>query len=375
MRGAFLHRKRLAAAVALVLSSCAQPPAQQHARYQSVEWNELPNWPGDDVVASYRAWHAGCAKLKNNNIWQNTCAAAVPPSTSPEAIRSFIENNLRPLKLVNPDGSENGLITGYFEPIYSGSLIQTDKARYPLHARPHDLITVELESLYPELKGKRVRGKIVRQKLVPYPDRSEIIRRGVDAPILAWLEDPLDVQFLHIQGSGRIKLENGEELRIGYADQNGHPYRPVGRWLVQQGELPAAEVSMQSIRSWAKANPERIEQLLNSNPSYVFFRTLPPSQDAPPGSLGQPLTAERSIAVDPVAIPLGSLVYLSTSRPDNGTPLQRLVAAQDTGGAIRGAVRADFFWGTGQTAGELAGKMKQSGNLWLLWPKNKTLPQ
>lgn len=286
-----------------------------------------------------------------------------------------MESRLQPLKLVNSNGSENGLITGYYEPVYPGSLTRTEKALHPLYARPLDLITVELESLYPELKGKRVRGKLVGQKLIPYPDREEIAKRGANAPILAWLNDPLDVQFLQIQGSGRIKLSNGDELRLGYADQNGHPYRPIGSWLVQQGELPASEVSMQSIRAWASTRPERIESLLNSNPSYVFFRKLPPGKEGPLGSLGHPLTAERSIAVDPAAIPLGSLVYLSTTRPDNGVPIRRLVAAQDTGGAIKGIVRADFFWGTGHQAGELAGAMKQEGNLWLLWPKGKTLPQ
>lgn len=374
MKGSFPHKKLLSAAVALVLASCALPPTQQYVRYQAVGWNDLPDWPGDDLAASYKAWYAGCSRLKANVIWQDICAAA-PKDASAETIRHFIENSLQPVRLVSPDGSGNGLITGYFEPVYSGSLTQTETARYPLHARPRDLVTVELESLYPELKGKRIRGKLVGQRLIPYPDRAGIVRHGVDAPVLAWLEDPLDVQFLQIQGSGRIKLDNGNELRLGYADQNGHPYRPIGRWLVEQGELTASEVSMQSIRSWAKANPGNIEVLLNSNPSYVFFRRLPAGNDGPPGSLGQALTAERSIAVDPSTIPLGSLVYLSTSRPDNAAPIRRLVAAQDTGGAIRGSVRADFFWGTGQTAGELAGKMKQSGNLWLLWPKHKALPQ
>ena len=270
--------------------------------------------------------------------------------------------------------ARKGLITGYYEPIYSGSLQRSEKAPYPLYAPPKNMITVALESLYPELKGKRLRGVIQGQKLVPYPSRAEIVRKGVDAPVIAWLTDPMDVQFMQIQGSGRVQLENGKQLRLGYADQNGHPYTPVGRWLVRQGYMPASEVSMQSIRDWAKQNPQQVEALLDSNPSYVFFRALPESDEGPLGSLGIPLQAEQSIAVDASMIPLGSPVYINTSRPDTAEPLQKLVAAQDTGGAIKGSVRADYFWGTGSSAGELAGKMKQSGELWLLWPKTAAHP-
>lgn len=369
-----MHRKLLATAVAFALTSCATPLSQQHTRYTAVEWHELPEWPGDDLAASYKAWQSGCTKLKNNAIWRDVCAAAPTTEAAPETILRFIESHLRPLKLVNGDGTEQGLITGYYEPIFPGSLTRTKKAQHPLYARPLDLITVEIDSLYPELKGKRIRGKLVGQKITPYPDRAEIANRGITAPVLAWLDDPLDVQFLQIQGSGRIKLSNGDELRLGYADQNGHPYHPIGRWLVQQGELAASDVSMQSIRAWANTHPERIDALLNSNPSYVFFRKLPTNTDGPLGALGLPLTAERSIAVDPSSIPLGSLVYLSTTRPDL-SPIRRLVAAQDTGGAIKGTVRADFFWGTGLHAGEQAGKMKQIGQLWLLWPKQAALPR
>ena len=377
MRTTTCLERLLAGAIALVLSSCTTTPAPtpQPPRYQNAEWRELPNWPGDGLPASFRAWHSSCTRLKNKPLWQDVCTAAASVEDSPEAIRSFIEKHFIALKLVNRDGSTDGLITGYYEPVYAGSLTETETARHPLYARPKDLITVELDSLYPELKGKRVRGKLVGQKLLPYPDRAEIAQRGANAPVLAWLTDPLDVQFLQIQGSGRIRLANGGELRLGYADQNGHAYRPIGRWLVQQGELQASEVSMQSIRAWASNNPERVDTLLDSNPSYVFFRKLPAGNEGPPGSLGHPLTAERSIAVDTSMIPLGSLVYLSTTRPDNNTAIERVVAAQDTGGAIKGTVRADFFWGTGPQAGELAGKMKQTGKLWLLWPRTAPIPR
>lgn len=197
--------------------------------------------------------------------------------------------------------------------------------------------------------------------LKPYDDAATIRDNGSSAPVLAWLGDPMDLQFLQIQGSGRIQLEDGRQLRIGYGDQNGHPYKPVGRWLVEQGLVPKEEISMKRIRDWAEANPQRVSELLASNPSFVFFSLRPDSDEGPRGSLNVPLTDGYSVAIDRKVIPLGSLMWLSTTRPDDGSAVVRPVAAQDTGGAIVGEVRADLFWGTGDAAGELAGHMKQPG--------------
>lgn len=342
------------------------------ARYQARNWNEVPAWQDDQLIHGWNAWLKGCAKPRA--AWVKLCTDATSVPVHSTAIRQFIEARLTPYQLINPDGKESGLITGYYEPVYPGSLTRTAQAKYPVHAPPKDMITVALDDVYPELKGKRLRGRVVGNKLLPYPDRADIVAKGIDAPVLAWLTDPMHVQFLQIQGSGRVQLSDGTQLRLGYADQNGRPYKPVGRWLVEQGLMPASEVSMQSINAWAKANPTRVEELLNSNPSYVFFRTLPPSNEGPIGSLAVPLSTGYSIAIDPNTVPLGSLVFITTTRPDNDGGIHRLVAAQDTGGAIRGTVRADFFWGTGDAAGELAGKMKQEGKLWLLWPKGTPLP-
>lgn len=368
-----------ALSAALLLAACAIPSREAvHppvARYQAVSFTALPGWSTDNLRAGFNAWKTGCSRLKNHPAWGPICTEAAGIVDDTNAIRAFLESRLVPLQLTNDDGSNTGLVTGYYEPIYPGSQTRTASAQYPLYGQPDDLITVALDEVYPELKGKRLRGKLVGKKLVPYPDRAEIVRKGINAPVLAWLNDPLDVQFMQVQGSGRVKLADGRELRLGYSDQNGRPYQPVGRWLVQQGELPASEVSMQSIRAWASANPGKINTLLDSNPSYVFFRTLPTSNEGPVGSLGIPLTAERSIAIDTGTVALGSMVFIATTRPDSGMPVQKLVAAQDTGGAIKGSIRADYFWGTGQTAGELAGKMKQTGSLWLLWPKGSPLPR
>ena len=185
-----------------------------------------------------------------------------------------------------------------------------------------------------------------------------------------WTDDAIELFFLQIQGSGRVRLDTGETIRLSYADQNGYPYRSVGRVLVEQGELTLDQASMQGIKAWAERNPERLTQLLNQNASYVFFRETSATTDGPTGALGVPLTAGRSIAVDPRAIPLGAPVFISTTAPGNGAPLRRLTLAQDTGGAIRGAVRADFYWGSGTEAGAAAGRMRQSGQLWVLLPKD-----
>src|SRR5207253_2916974 len=181
---------------------------------------------------------------------------------------------------------------------------------------------------------------------------------------LAWVEDPVDLFFLHIQGSGQVELENGERIRVGYADQNGHPFRSLGRLLIERGEIPAERASMQGIKDWARRNPGRAQEFLNANPSYVFFRELPRDLTGPLGALGVPLTPERSIAVDPRVVPLGVPVYLATTWPNTADALNRLMVAQDTGGAIAGAVRADFFWGFGDAAGSQAGRMRQSGKMW-----------
>ena len=219
---------------------------------------------------------------------------------------------------------------------------------------------------------------------MPYWARSDI-ERGT-APVagkaIAFVAEPIEAFFLQIQGSGRIQLGDGTVMRVGYADQNGHPFRSIARVLIDRGELSADRASKQAIEAWGRAHPDALPALLDENPSYVFFREVPPPApgsldamiDGPIGSLGVPLLAERTIAVDPHFIPLGAPVFVSTNYPLSTRALERLVMAQDTGGAIRGPVRADFFWGFGDAAGREAGRMRQQGRLWLIWPKNAALP-
>jgi membrane-bound lytic murein transglycosylase A len=189
---------------------------------------------------------------------------------------------------------------------------------------------------------------------------------------VVWVDDPIEAFFLQVQGSGRVQLIDAKEtIRVAYADQNGHPYKSIGRYLVDKGEMTLDQASAQNIKAWFAANPSRQQELLNANPSYVFFKEekLSDANKGPKGALGVPLTAQRSIAVDPQYLPLGAPVFLSTTYPNKDLPLQKLVVAQDTGGAIKGAVRADYFWGFGQVAGDNAGRMKQRGMMWVLLPK------
>ena len=351
-----------------------KPQTHALATYSSATWDALPAVSDSDLLAGFGSWRSACTRLKADPVWGAPCAAAANVPQDATAIRAFLQEQLQVYGLRSSGGNANGLITGYYEPVYPGSLTQTPAANVPIYGVPEDMIIVSLDSLYPELKGKRLRGRLEGRVLKPYDDAATIGTQGVKAPVVAWLTDPMDLQFLQIQGSGRVQLADGRQLRIAYADQNGHPYRPIGRWLVEQGELKKEEVTMGAISAWAKANPTRIPELLASNPSYVFFTRNPDSNEGPRGSLNVPLTSGYSVAVDRKVIPLGSLLWLSTTRPD-GTPLVRPVAAQDTGGAITGEVRADLFWGTGDAAGHLAGDMKQQGQIWLLWPKGAPLPE
>jgi membrane-bound lytic murein transglycosylase A len=285
--------------------------------------------------------------------------------------------------VANADGSVQGLATGYYEPLLRGSRRKDGAYRFPLYAAPDDLLIVDLAEINPELRHLRLRGRLDGRRVVPYYPRAEIERGlpGLAGRELLWVDDPVDLFFLQIQGSGRVRLATGELVRVGYADQNGQPYKSIGRYLVEQGELKLEQASMQGIKAWGAANPAKLEALLNQNPSYVFFRELPAtdggqssSASGPVGALGVALTPERSIAVDPRHIPLGAPVFLATTWPNSTLPLARLVLAQDTGGAIRGAVRADYFWGFGEAAGAQAGRMRQNARMWVLLPREYPLP-
>jgi membrane-bound lytic murein transglycosylase A len=339
-------------------------------------WSELPAWPEDDPARAWGAVIESCGALANHVAWRETCAlAAQVTDPDRETARRFFETHFRPYQVIGADGAREGLITGYYEPLLHGSLRPSERYRYPLYGVPDDLLAIDLGEFSPELKDLRLRGRLEGRRVVPYYDRAQIEsgKAAVRGREIAWVADPIELFFLQIQGSGRIKLEDGRMLRIGYADHNGHPYRSIGRWLVERGELPFEKASMQGIKAWARDNQGRLTELLNFNTRYVFFRELPGHLPGPLGALGVPLTAQRSIAVDPRYVPLGAPVYVATTWPNSNRPLNRLMLAQDTGSAIRGAVRADFFWGFGEVAAREAGRMRQGLRMWVLLPNGHPL--
>ncbi len=357
---------------------------------EAVGFETITGWRDDQLSQAWGAFRTSCQALRARQGWQEACALATepgaggnPPSSTTQ-VREFFEKNFTPYRVANADGSTQGMVTGYYEPLLRGSRVKRAPYVHAIYAPPEDLLTIDLSAINPDLKNMRLRGRLEGQRVVPYWSRSDI-ERGV-APVagreIVWVNDPVELFFLQIQGSGRVQFDNGEVMRVGYADQNGHPYQSVGRYLIDKGELKLEQASMQGIKAWGRANPEKLEAALNHNASYVFFRELPArpggagfASDGPLGALGVPLTDGRSIAVDPRFIPLGAPVFLATTQPNSSTPLNRLMLAQDTGGAIRGAVRADFFWGFGAEAGALAGRMRQQGQMWVLLPKGMAPPK
>jgi len=384
------------AAVALVLAGCAPaplPPVQPPAPppilmpppvgpvgipapatppLTPTTFSALPGWQQDDVRQAWPAFAASCAVLIKKGDWQAACAAArAVDGRNARAVRAFFEAWFVPNQLRAADGADAGLITGYYEPMLYGARKRGGAYQTPLYAVPEDLVSVELASVYPALKGMRLRGRLVGKKVIPYGTRAEIARADVAGKELVWVNDPVEAFFLEVQGSGRVQLDTGDTVRIAYADQNGHPYKAIGKWLVEQGELTPATVSAQAIKAWIVAHPQRRDELFNVNPSYIFFKEerLPDASVGPKGALGVALTPARSVAVDPQYVPLGAPVFLATTEAGSTQPMQRLMMAQDTGGAIKGAVRADFFYGFGTDAAHKAGLMKQRGNVWVLLPR------
>jgi membrane-bound lytic murein transglycosylase A len=386
-----MFRPSIAAAIiacaAALAAGCttAPPPAAVHKPelppLRPVAPSAMPGWQADDLDGLKTALARQCAMRTPPSPWPMLCAelAGVPAT----GMRGWLETRFDAWPLRDAQGDMQGLITGYYEPLLTGSRSRESKSQVPLYSRPPDLITVDLSTVEPRLAGMRLRGRLDGQRLVPYHSRAEI---ETTAPLagkeLIWIDDAIDAFFLEIQGSGRVQLRDGSIARIGYADQNGHPYRAIGRALIDRGAMTAAEVSAPSIKRWLRANPAAAIELMRSNPSHVFFADLPPlpvptpgePEAGPPGSLGVPLTALRSLAVDRSVVPLGSLVYLDTVHPLDASAIQRLMTAQDTGGAIVGKIRADVFWGFGPQAEQAAGEMKARGRMWMLWPKGETPP-
>jgi len=377
------------------------PPPEDGFYLRATSFDTLPGFAADDHAAALAALRISCARIEKRpadapffalmdyagrmSDWQAVCQTL---PAAPEDARAFFESQFTPYEIwADPrhPQTREGLFTGYYEPQLREAAAEDENA-VPLYGRPDDMITVNLGDFRPEWKGESITGRVKGAQLVPYLTRAEIEAGALTgrAEILAKVDSAIDAFFLHIQGSGQVVRQDGSIERIGYAAQNGHKYVAIGRELIARGIMTKENVSMQSIRSWLEQNPAEAQGLMNQNPSYIFFQRL--GADGPLGAEGVVLTPRRSLAVDRRRIPYGAPVFIDAEAPQEPAAdaaaqaappprITQLMIAQDTGGAIRGAVRGDFFWGAGDDAAHQAGLMKSRGYAWLLLPRGVALPE
>jgi membrane-bound lytic murein transglycosylase A len=374
--------------VAAPASDSSVPPEDRLVLQPSL-FSELAGWEADRFSQALPAFVGSCIRAPKEGsggelgtalasgaaLWRTLCgeAAALPPGDD-AAVRRFLEENFSPWQVTNR-GAGEGLFTGYYEPELHGARRRKAPFVHPIYLAPRDQQVVDLGDFKRELAGRKITGIVRNGAFRPYWDRAEIeggalAGRGLE---MLWVDDAVALFFLQIQGSGRVVLADGSIVRIGYAGQNGHDYTAIGKLLIERGELTREEVSLQTIRHWLRAHPDEAGEVMRANRSYVFFRVLP---GAPEGASGVELTPGRSLAVDTRFLPFGVPLWLDSTLPAlpelgqaGEEPLRRLVVPQDRGGAIKGPVRGDLFWGAGVEAEAMAGRMKQPGRLWLLWPK------
>lgn len=357
--------------ILLIFFGCAKKPelalgtlVDAHTQTKLVEddFSSLEAWSREDYEEVLTLFKENCKNSKVMKMYKETCTKA----SAQRDAKTFLQEEFLPYKIRNSQQSEHGLLTGYYEPFLQGSLQKDAKYVYPIYRKPKDLISVDLSAVYPELKRYRLRGRLDGDKLVPYYSRQESKEQELNADVVCYTDSKLDRFFLEIQGSGRVLLDDNSSMFIGFENQNGHRYRAIGRYLVDIGALRLEDVSLQSIRAWLEQNPSRIDEVLNYNKSMVFFEQR---KQGATGALGVELTPKRSVAVDRHFIPLGSMLYLDAESENE--KFSRVVFAQDTGGAIKGALRADLFLGSGEEALEIAGRLKAPLRLWILLPKKR----
>lgn len=375
----------IAAAVALFAQACVSNDGGLYsgpiggtlaATPTTVE--SLPGWSDDDLAGIEIAIQRQCDLVAQPGPWTRLCGEF--RSARGVNLKSWVASRFRAWPILGADNVDTGLITGYYEPILTGSRSRENDRQMPIYKRPADLLRIDIpNALDPAAgtQGSRLRGRLVQDRVLPYHTRADIeTKDALKGQELFWIDDPVEAFFLHIQGSGRLRLRDGTTVRVNFSDTNGHAYRPIGRVMIDRGLLPAGGANAPAIKGWLRANPQASTSVMHANPRFVFFREQ--AEDAidagPPGSLTVPLTPMRSIASDPRVIPPGSLVFMQTTHPTTNEPLQRLTVSQDTGVAIVGPVRADLFWGNGAEAEKNAGMMAARGKLWLLWPNDQETP-
>lgn len=353
-------------------------------------FSHLPNWQSDEQTQAFNAFQQSCHEILkrnpnnafsylqqsgNNQQWQDICLAAnnlINPNAI--SIKQFFEEWFEPYYVLN-NFNPYGKFTGYYLPILQGKLIRDKNYSIPIYSVPNDLIKVNLGLFNPQLHGKYIVGQLKDNTLIPYPDRASINNNAVKskAKVIIWSNDPIDLFFAQIQGSAIVELPTHQQLLIGYAADNGHHYTAIGKVLLENNALTKQNISLQSIRNWLLQHPTQINDILNQDQSYVFFKII--GKGGPTGKEGVPLTAQGSLAIDNNYIPLGVPIWLNTEIPqmnsDQLKPFNHLLIAQDVGGAIKGIVRGDVYWGEGDQAAFIAGHMNSSGKYWMLLPKPK----
>lgn len=366
-----------------------ETPLEPPLKFRQVTFAKLPGWSHANTRKSFQAFQLSCRtflrqnpdKMVGNDYislqvkdWQPACKAARSiNSRSLKQTKAFFQKWFTPVEFFK-NNSVEGLFTGYYLPLLQGSLTKTARFNIPIYGLPKDLITVNLEAFDPHLKHRKLVGRVKAQQLVPYYTRREISQGAIDdkAPVVAWVDNPVDCLFMEIQGSGVIALQDGSQLLINYVAENGAPYSSIAQILINNGTMTRDNASMQHIKRYFHEHPDQIMSILNQNKSFVFFSVL--SQKGALGSQGVVLTPGYSLAIDKKFIPIGAPVWLNTTKPskimDQYEALQRLVIAQDTGGAIKGMVRGDVYWGAGEHAVHTAGRMKNRGYYWILIPKH-----
>ena len=378
-----LNLKALALSTILFVAGCGDIETNKLAIFEKITIGQLPNIQNDDMKGALQATKKSCSvflrQADNKMVGTTTlplrakhmkgvCKLLLPIKTV-RSYKRWLKSGFDAWQVSSTSGNTTGTFTGYFEAELHGYLKQTSTYKYPIYGFPHDMAIADLSKWgNNKLTGKIV-GRMVDKKFVPYMKRRDIDAKKINAPILAWAKDPVEVFLLHIQGSGRIKLPEGGVLRLGYAGNNGHKYKSLGKALIDSGHMTYSNANWGNIKRWVKNNPDKADDMLATNERYIFFRNIKSNMGGPIGKMGVALTPRRSIAVDHGIIPMGLPLWLDAGGVGDIDRISRLMQTQDTGSAIRGAVRGDFFWGYGVEALSFAGKMKSKGTYYIFLPK------
>lgn len=374
-------KKGLVCFVVTLLASCSggdkEDVVSAAFNLQKADFSQLTTWSADDGKGFGQALQDVCLKLqgysspylKSEKIsyslksYQRHCQQLLEFNTDKE-IKSYIEQNFHPYAVV-VNGDVSGKFTSYYEATLNASYTRGGKYQYPIYGKPKDLVEINLRDFDSSLPNMRLVGRVKDGKMVKYYTRQEIDEGKLDAPVILWGDDPVDIYIMQIQGAGVATLSDGKEVRVAYADNNGHKFKGIGSILLEKGLIKSGDASMPKIREWLRENGETAKKNMLLNDRFIFHKIV--TAEGPIGAMGLPLVAGRSLAVDKNYIPLGSIMWLETKGPDD-EPINKLVMAEDVGSAIKGGVRGDYFWGHGEKALESAGRMNSVGRYFILIP-------